>query len=140
MHHKPKNRGAYVDNQKCIFCEVIKMCIGLHHCVLLVEMVKKTYMEHPIWGPDERVMSPRKYLFGLPVLPVRTSSLRPVGATMNYRYFRSETRTSGGWRRKAQFCAKMNYWYFRSEIGTSGGDRYYRWSLTRSTGRCLFRI
>jgi hypothetical protein len=30
-----------VDNQKCLFYEVVKMCNGLHHCVPLVEMVKK---------------------------------------------------------------------------------------------------
>jgi hypothetical protein len=41
MHHKPKNRGAYVDNQKCPFCEVVKMYNGLHYYVPLVEMVKK---------------------------------------------------------------------------------------------------
>jgi hypothetical protein len=39
-------------------------------------MVKKTYMELPIWGPDERVMPPRKYLSGLPVLPVRDRNFR----------------------------------------------------------------
>jgi hypothetical protein len=59
-----------VDNQKCPFYEVVKMCNGLNHCVPLIEMVKKTYMEHPIWSPDERVMPPRK--------------------CMNYRYYRSE--------------------------------------------------
>jgi hypothetical protein len=41
MHRKPENRGAYVDNQKCPFCEVVKMCNGLHHCIPLVEVVKK---------------------------------------------------------------------------------------------------
>jgi hypothetical protein len=41
MHRKPKNRGAYVDNKKCPFFEVIKMCNGLHHCVPLIEVVKK---------------------------------------------------------------------------------------------------
>jgi hypothetical protein len=30
-----------VDNQKCPFCEIVKICNGLHHCVPLVEMVKK---------------------------------------------------------------------------------------------------
>jgi hypothetical protein len=33
-------------------------------------------MEHPIWGPDEGVMPPRKYLSGLPVLPVRDRNFR----------------------------------------------------------------
>jgi hypothetical protein len=33
MHHKPKNRRAYVDNKKCPFCEVVKLCNRLHHCV-----------------------------------------------------------------------------------------------------------
>jgi hypothetical protein len=37
---------------------------------------KKTYMERPIWGPDEGVMPPRKYLSGLPVLPVRDRNFR----------------------------------------------------------------
>jgi hypothetical protein len=32
---------------------------------------------------------------------------------MNYWYFQSETRTSGGWRGKAQFGMKMNYRYYR---------------------------
>jgi hypothetical protein len=32
---------------------------------------------------------------------------------MNYRYFRSETGTSSGWRRKVQFGVKMNYRYYR---------------------------
>jgi hypothetical protein len=63
-------------------------------------------MERPIWGPDERVMPPRKYMSGLPVLPARTSGPRPVGAKMNYRYFRSKTGTSGGWWRKVQFGVK----------------------------------
>jgi hypothetical protein len=58
-------------------------------------------------------------------------------ADMNYRYYRSETGTTGGWRRKAQFCVKINYRYYRSLTDTTGRDRYYRWSLT---GRCLFRI
>jgi hypothetical protein len=62
-----------LDNKKCPFCEVVKMCNRLHHCVSLVEMVKKTYMERPIRGPDERVMPPRKYLSRLLVLSVRTS-------------------------------------------------------------------
>jgi hypothetical protein len=41
MHHSLENRGAYVDTKKCPFCEVIKMCNGLHHCISLFEMVKK---------------------------------------------------------------------------------------------------
>jgi hypothetical protein len=90
----------YVDNQKCLFCEVVKMCNGLHYCVPLVEMVKKTYMERPIWGPDERVMPPRKY--------------------MNYQYYRSEITGTISPRR---FCADINYdRYYRSIR-----DRYYRW-------------
>jgi hypothetical protein len=70
MHHKPENRGEYIDNQKYPFCEVAKMCNRLHHCVPLIEMVKKTYMELPIWGLDERVM--------------------PLRKCMNYQYYRSE--------------------------------------------------
>jgi hypothetical protein len=90
--------GAYVDNQKCPFCEVVKIYNGLHHRVPLVKMVKKTYMECPIWGPDERVMPPRKY--------------------MNYRYYRSEITGTTGPRR---FGADMNYRYYRSETGTTDG-------------------
>jgi hypothetical protein len=71
-----REHTRYVDNQKCPFCEVVKMCNRLHHCIPLIEMVKKTYMEHPIWGPDERVMPPRKYLFRLPVLLVRDQLVR----------------------------------------------------------------
>jgi hypothetical protein len=48
MHHKPENRGAYVDNKKCSFYEVVKMYNGLDHCIPLVEMVKKTYIKRPI--------------------------------------------------------------------------------------------
>jgi hypothetical protein len=42
---------------------------------------------------------------------------------MNYRYFRSETGTSGGWRRKEQFCVKINYRHYRylTDTGTTGG-------------------
>jgi hypothetical protein len=40
---------------------------------------------------------------------------------MNYRYFRYETGTSGGWRRKTQFGVKMNYQYYRSLTGTTSG-------------------
>jgi hypothetical protein len=42
-----------------------------------------------------------------------TSGPRPIGVKMNYRYFRSEIRTSGGWWRKTQFGVKMNYQYYR---------------------------
>jgi hypothetical protein len=40
---------------------------------------------------------------------------------MNYRYFWSETGTSGGWRRKEQFGVKINYRYYWSLTGTTGG-------------------
>jgi hypothetical protein len=60
MHHSPENREAYVDNQNCSFYKVIKMWNRLHHCVSLIEMVKKTYMEHPIRSPDKGVMPPER--------------------------------------------------------------------------------
>ena len=41
MYHYQKWGGAYVDNQNCPFCEVIKIWNILHHCVPLVEVVKK---------------------------------------------------------------------------------------------------
>jgi hypothetical protein len=77
MHYKPENRGTYVDNKKFLFCEVVKMCNGLHLCVPLVEMIKKHIWNVQFGGPEERVMPPRKYLSELPVLPVRTSGPRP---------------------------------------------------------------
>jgi hypothetical protein len=55
-----------------------------------------------------------------------TTGPRRFGADLNYRYYQSETGTTGGWWRKAQFCVKMNYRYYRSLTGTTGGDRYYR--------------
>jgi hypothetical protein len=85
-------------------------------------MVKKTYMERPIWGLDEKIMPPRKcinYQYYQSEI-TDTTGPRRFGADMNYWYYRSETGTSGGWRRKAQFCVKMNYRYFRSETGTTG--------------------
>jgi hypothetical protein len=51
-----------IDNQKYPFCEIVKMCNDLHHCVPLVEVVKKTYMERSIWSLDERAMPLRKYM------------------------------------------------------------------------------
>jgi hypothetical protein len=45
---------------------------------------------------------------------------------MNYRYYQSETGTTNGWRKKAQFGVNMNYRYYQYETGTTGGDRYYR--------------
>jgi hypothetical protein len=90
MHHKPKNRGVYVDNQKFPFYEVVNMYNRLHHCVPLVKMVKKTYMERPIWGPDERVMPLRKYInyqyYRFEI--TGTTGLRRFGVNMNYRYCR----------------------------------------------------
>jgi hypothetical protein len=86
-------------------------------------------MERPIWSPDERVMPPRKY--------------------MNYRYYQSKITGTIDLRR---FGTDMNYRYYQwlAEEGALLSenellvlpvlDRYYRWSLTRSTGRCLFRI
>jgi hypothetical protein len=40
---------------------------------------------------------------------------------MNYRYYRFENGTTGGWRKEAQIGVKMNYWYYRSLTGTTGG-------------------
>jgi hypothetical protein len=49
-------QDAYIDTQKCPFCEVVKIWNGLHHCIPLVETVKKTYMERLSQSPDEGVM------------------------------------------------------------------------------------
>jgi hypothetical protein len=109
-----------VDNQKCLFCEVVKMCNRLHHCVPLVEMVEK-YIWNVQFGVRMRELCLRENI----CLGTGTSGLRPEHLFGDWN-FRSETRTSGGWRRKTQFCMKMNYRYFRSETGTSGGDRNFR--------------
>jgi hypothetical protein len=66
-------------------------------------------------------MPPRKYLSVLPVLPVRDR---------NFRWLAEEG---------AVLC-ENELRYFWSETRTSDGDRYYRRSLTGSTGRCLFWI
>jgi hypothetical protein len=87
-----------IDNQKCLVCKVVKMCNRFYHYVPLVEMVKKTYTERPIWSPDERFMPPRK--------------------CMNYRYYQSEITGTTGPRR---FDTDMNYQYYHSETGTIGG-------------------
>jgi hypothetical protein len=52
MHHSPENSSAYVDNQNFLFYEVVKIWNGLHHCISLIEMVKKTYIERLIRSPD----------------------------------------------------------------------------------------
>jgi hypothetical protein len=69
MHHKPKNRGAYVDNKKCSFCEVVKMCNGLHHCVPLVEMVEK-HIWNVQFGIRMRELCLRENICLGPKLPV----------------------------------------------------------------------
>jgi hypothetical protein len=46
---------------KNVFYKVVKMCNGFHHCVPLVETVKKTYMERLIQSSDEGVMPPERY-------------------------------------------------------------------------------
>jgi hypothetical protein len=71
---------------------------GLHHCIPLIEVVKKTYIERPIWSPNERVMRPRK--------------------CTNYRYYWSEITGTTGSRR---FDTDMNYWYYQSETGITDG-------------------
>jgi hypothetical protein len=77
-------------------------------------------MKRPIWGSDERVMPPRKY--------------------MNYRYYRSKK----VWRRYELPVLPVRDRYYRWMV--VGGavwrenelpvlsvlDRYYRWSLTGS--------
>ena len=32
---------------------IVKMQIWLHHCIDLIETIKKIYMERPIWTSDE---------------------------------------------------------------------------------------
>jgi hypothetical protein len=69
-------------------------------------------------------MPPRKYLFGLPVLPVRDQLVRnellvlPVH-DQNFRWL-----------------AEEGIVWCENELPVL--DRYYQWSLTGSTGRCLF--
>jgi hypothetical protein len=70
-----------VDNKKCLFYEVVKMCNGLLHCVPLVEMVEKH-----IWNVQFGVRMRELYLRENICLGTRTFGL----------YFRSETGTSGG--------------------------------------------
>ncbi len=41
MEQQALKAKPYVDNQKYLFCKVVKMCNKLHHCIPLVEMVKK---------------------------------------------------------------------------------------------------
>jgi hypothetical protein len=100
MHHKHENRGHMLITKNVHFVKLSKMCNELHHCVSLVEMIKKH-----IWNVQ----------FGV---RMRELCLRE-NICRGYQYFRSDR-------------------YFRSKTGTSGGDRYYRWSLTGSSGRCLF--
>jgi hypothetical protein len=67
-----KNFSIFVDNQNYPFCEVVKIRNGPHHCVPLVEMVKKH--KCPIRSPDEGVMPPGRYAPPLEVpTRVRTS-------------------------------------------------------------------
>jgi hypothetical protein len=67
-----RERTRYVDNQKCPFCEVVKMCNGLHHCIPLIEMVKK-HIWNMQFGVRMRELCIRENIY------------------LGYRYFRSET-------------------------------------------------
>jgi hypothetical protein len=125
MHHKPKNRRAYVDNQKCSFCEVVKMCNRPHHCVPLVEMVKKH-----IWNVQFGVRMRELCLQENICLGYRNFRSVLLVRDQNFRF---ETGTSASWWKEAQFRMKMNYWYFRSETGTFSGDQNFWWSLTGSS-------
>jgi hypothetical protein len=128
MHHKPKNRGHMLTTKNIHFVKLSKCVMDFITAFLSSRWSKNIYGTSNL-GPDERVIPPRK--------------------CMNYRYYRSEITGTTGPRR---FGANMNYRYYQWMV--VGGvvwcenelpvlpvlDRYYRWSLTRSTGRCLFRI
>jgi hypothetical protein len=119
-------------------------------------MVKKTYMERPIWGLDEKIMPPRKYMnyqyyrsekvwrrYELAVLPVRDWNFRwlaeegtvlrenelPV-LSIRDRYYRSKTVATDGWRKEAQFGVNelpVRDWYYRwRPVLPVEPDRYYR--------------
>jgi hypothetical protein len=70
---------------------------GVHHCVPLVEVVKK-HIWNIQFGVRMRVM--------------------PLRKCMNYRYYRFEITGTTGPRR---FSADMNYRYYWSETGTTDG-------------------
>jgi hypothetical protein len=70
MHHKPENRGHMLTTKNIHFCEVVKMCNELYHCVPLIEMIKKH-----IWNAQ----------FGV---RMRELCLRE-NICLGYRYFRS---------------------------------------------------
>jgi hypothetical protein len=55
-HWSQASSWPCVDTKNCPFCEVIQMWNGLHHCIPLVETVKKTYMKCLIRSPDEGAM------------------------------------------------------------------------------------
>jgi hypothetical protein len=111
------------------------MCKELHHCVPLIKMVKKH-----IWNVQFEVRMRElclQKMYELPVLPV-----------LDHWYYRSEK----VWRRYELPVLPVFDWYYQwlAEEGVVLRenelpvlpvlDQYYRWSLTRSTGRCLFRI
>jgi hypothetical protein len=64
-----------VDNQKCSFCEVVKMCNGFHHCVPLVEMVEK-HIWNVQFGVRMRELCLRENICLGPELPVRDRNFR----------------------------------------------------------------
>jgi hypothetical protein len=81
------NRKNWVDNQKCPFYKVVKMCNGPHHCIPLVDMVKK-HIWNVQFGVQMRELCLREniclgYRNFRSILPVRD------------RNFRSETGTYG---------------------------------------------
>jgi hypothetical protein len=98
----PKNR-TYVDTQICPkqramsnrwYCWQLKMFIlynGLHHCIPLVEMVKK-YIWNVQFGVRMRELCLRENVW-----TTGSTGTRRYDADMNYRYYRSETGTTDGW-------------------------------------------
>jgi hypothetical protein len=81
MLQKQTSFFDFVDHQKCSFCEVVKMCNGLHHYIPLVEMVEKH-----IWNVQ----------FGVRMRELCLRENICLGTGTSGLYFRSETRTSGG--------------------------------------------
>jgi hypothetical protein len=105
MHHKPENRGAYVDNKKYSFFEV-KICNGLHHCVPLVEMVKRH-----VWNAQ----------FGV---RMRELCLQE-NICLGYRYFRSILPVRD---RNFQWLAEKNTVLRESELPVLPvRDQNFRW-------------
>jgi hypothetical protein len=122
-----------VDNQKCLFCEVIKIYNGLHHCVPLIEIVKK-HIWNVQFGVQMRELCHRENVWttgttGLrsPVLPSEKVWCRyelPLLPVQDWNY---------------RWMAKGGAVWRENELPVLPVlDRYFWWSLTGTTGRVCF--